>query len=230
MGSEPVSFEEALGGLRERFVLGCAERFGRMEQLLDRLDSDPADGATLRDLMIQFHGLSGAGSTYGFPRASVLGLEGERLCEALVKEKTPARDKERTRCRSLLSSLREDLRTEPVSERDPAAATEPRVPHDLLVVDADVQVRASLERLAARDGMTARGAATCSEALAHIERRMPDAAVVDVRLPDGSGYALVERLRALPGGDRLAILMLGEPLAFVSRVDAIHCGADAYFD
>ena len=59
---------------------------------------------------------------------------------------------------------------------------------------------------------------------------MPDAAVVDVRLPDGSGYALVERLRALPGGDRLAILMLGEPLAFVSRVDAIHCGADAYFD
>src|SRR6202162_3962769 len=79
------SFDEALRGLREHFVRGSENRLDRIERVLDLLDRDPGDARVLRDLMIQFHGFSGAGSTYGFPGVSALGAEGERLCDALMK-------------------------------------------------------------------------------------------------------------------------------------------------
>ncbi len=114
-----VSFEDALRDLRERFVRGSDDRLSRIEQLLDLLEADPADERTLRDLMIQFHGFAGAGSTYGFPRVSALGSEGQRLCDALLKEKVRPQARDAERWRSLLESLRRELGAEPALE--PAA-------------------------------------------------------------------------------------------------------------
>ena len=225
-----MSFEEVLRGLRERFVLGSGERCDRIEHLLDLIDSSAGDAETLRDLMMQFHGFSGSGSTYGFPRVSILGFEGERLCEALVRGKEKPGARERKRWRSLLLSLRRELEAPPAKEPVAAPVAGFRAPFDVLVVDVDEGVRASLTRLAVREGMTTREAGSRAQALAELSRRIPNGAIVEARLPDGPGSELVEHLRRLPGGDSLAILMMGEPSAFVNRVDAIHCGADGYFD
>ncbi len=108
-----MSFEDALRDLRECFVRGSDDRLARIEQLLDLLEADPADERTLRDVMIQFHGFSGAGSTYGFPGVSALGNEGERHCDALLKEKVQPEARQIQRWRSLLESLRRELRGEP---------------------------------------------------------------------------------------------------------------------
>ena len=231
MSAETVPFEEALRGLRDRFVRGSVERLERIAQLLDRLEKEPADVEALRDLLIQFHGFAGAGSTYGFPGVSALGSEGERLCDALLKEKQFPQAREQDRWMSLLRSLRRELKGEPTL--GPAAATgapDPRAAFDILVVDSDPESRASLARAAVRDGMSARAAGSRAEAEAYLEQRVPDGAIVDLSLSDGSGSELVERIRALPGGETLAILMIGGASAFVNRVDAIHCGADGYFD
>jgi diguanylate cyclase (GGDEF)-like protein len=231
MSTEVPSFEEALRGLRDRFVRGSVERLERITQLLDLLEREPADAQALRDLMIQFHGFSGAGSTYGFPGVSALGSEGELLCDALLKERQSPQAREQDRWKSLLQSLRRDLRGEPsLGPASPPGASEARAAFDVLVVDSDPESRASLERAAVRDGMSARGAGSRAEAEAALKRKFPDGAVVDVGLADGAGSALVERMRALPGGESLAILMVGVASAFVNRVDAIHCGADGYFD
>jgi len=226
-----VSFEDAVRDLREQFVRGSDDRLARIEELLLLLEAVPGDARALRDLMIQFHGFSGAGSTYGFPRVSALGAEGQRVCDTLLKEKIQPQARDRERWKSLLESLRRELRGEPVLER-PGTATPAAVREsfDILVVDSDPEVRASLERLATRDGLSARGSGSREEALAELSRRMPDGMIVDVRLPDGSGSEFVENVRSLPGGESLAILMVGGPSAFVNRVDAIHCGADGYFD
>jgi diguanylate cyclase (GGDEF)-like protein len=231
MSADAVSFEEALRDLRERFVRGSVERLERIAQLLGVLEKEPADTAALRDLLIQFHGFSGAGSTYGFPGVSALGSEGERLCDALLKEKQFPQARDQDLWMSLLRSLRRELRGEP--SLGPAAgpgAPETRAAFDILVVDSDPESRASLERAAVRDGMSARAAGSLAEAEAALKRRVPDGAIVDVSLSDGSGSELVERIRTLPGGESLAILMIGGASAFVNRVDAIHCGADGYFD
>lgn len=227
MGPDPLSFEQALRGLRGHFVTGCKERLDRMDRLIGDLEADGANEGSLGDLMIQFHGLSGSGSTYGFPRVSLLGLEGERLCDALVKQKTPPGQRDRTRWRALLDSLRQELEREPAVETPPPPAA---APLEVLIVDPDPGWRASLETFGGREGLSVRLAGTRAEALEKLSQRMPDGAIVSVRLPDGSGYALVESLRGLAGGESLAVLMMGEAPVFVNRVDAIHCGADGSFD
>jgi len=226
-----ASFEEALRELRERFVAGSGERLERIAQLLDLLDHDPSHAGSLRDLMLQFHGLAGSGSTYGFPRVSALGLEGERLCDACAKEKAVPADRERQRWRSLLASLRKEFTrgSQAAAPAAPSHATAAQ-PFDVLIVEPEEEARAVLSALAARDNLTVRCATGRVDAMGEIARKKPDGAVVNIRLPDGSGYELVEHLRGLPDGDGLAILVVGGPSAFVNRVDAIHCGADGYFD
>jgi diguanylate cyclase (GGDEF)-like protein len=225
-----LSFEEALRDLRERFVRGSVERLERIAQLLDTLERDPADAGVLRDLMIQFHGFAGAGSTYGFPGVSALGSEGERLCDALLKEKQAPQAREQDRWMSLLRSLRRELEGEPSLGPAAPGGPETRASFDILVVDSDPESRASLERAAARDGLSARTAGSRAEAEAALQQKIPDGAIVELSLSDGSGSGFVEQIRALPGGESLAILMIGGASAFVNRVDAIHCGADGYFD
>jgi diguanylate cyclase (GGDEF)-like protein len=225
-----LSFEEALRDLRERFVRGSVERLERISQLLDMLEKEPADAGALRDLMIQFHGFAGAGSTYGFPGVSALGSEGERLCDALLKEKQSPQAREQDRWMSLLRSLRRELEREPRLAPAAPGGLETRAAFDILVVDSDPESCASLARAAVRDGLSARTAGSRAEADAAVKQKVPDGAIVELSLSDGSGSGLVEQMRALPGGESLAILMIGGASAFVNRVDAIHCGADVYFD
>ena len=75
--------------LRAHFRESTAERLRQMTALLDALDADPGAREKLER---HFHALSGLGATYGYPRISELGEEGERsndparwreLCDAI---------------------------------------------------------------------------------------------------------------------------------------------------
>ena len=59
--------------LRAHFRESTAERLREMRSLLDSLDDDARER-----LARHFHALSGLGATYGYPRISELGEEGER--------------------------------------------------------------------------------------------------------------------------------------------------------
>lgn len=65
-----------MAGLREHFRRSTEERLREMRSLLETLDDD----ATQR-LTRHFHALSGLGATYGYPRISELGDEGERTTD-----------------------------------------------------------------------------------------------------------------------------------------------------
>jgi diguanylate cyclase (GGDEF)-like protein len=54
--------------------------------------------------------------------------------------------------------------------------------------------------------------------------------LVDTELPDGSGYELVERIRATPGAEATVVLLVGGAATVLDRVEAIHCGADGLFE
>ena len=54
--------------------------------------------------------------------------------------------------------------------------------------------------------------------------------IIDVRLPDGSGYNVVEYLRRLPGGEIPAVLMISALSSFTDKVESISSGADGYFE
>jgi signal transduction histidine kinase/CheY-like chemotaxis protein len=69
-----------------------------------------------------------------------------------------------------------------------------RTTRRVLIVEDDPQQRSSLMKLLATDGVQLTTAGTMHEALAELERASVDCMVLDLTLPDGSGYDLLEKM------------------------------------
>lgn len=99
----------------------------------------------------------------------------------------------------------------------------------LLIVDDNIATRYALRRRLDRQGYTVLEAGTGGEGLALIESERLDALILDVNLPDMSGFDIVRTLRADP---RTALL----PVIHVSAasiqtgdiITGLDAGADAY--
>ncbi|WP_296261108.1 MULTISPECIES: response regulator [unclassified Pseudomonas] len=99
----------------------------------------------------------------------------------------------------------------------------------LLIVDDNQATRYALRRRMERHGFVVQEAGTGTEGLALIAGRVPDALILDVNLPDMSGFDIVRQLRSEP---RTALL----PVVHVSAasiqtgdiVTGLEAGADAY--
>ena len=77
-------------------------------------------------------------------------------------------------------------------------------PATLLLVEDDPVIRTFLADNLTADGYELLVAGTIEEALRELEYKRPDLAVVDLKLPDGSGLELIRRVRAADGvGSRL---------------------------
>jgi CheY-like chemotaxis protein/signal transduction histidine kinase/HAMP domain-containing protein len=74
---------------------------------------------------------------------------------------------------------------------------EPHTKH-LLVIEGDERERTSIVELLGHDDVEIVAVATDAEALAQLRTRVFDSCVVDLRLPDMSGFDLLERLQAEP--------------------------------
>jgi CheY-like chemotaxis protein len=73
------------------------------------------------------------------------------------------------------------------------------VSHSVLVVDDDATFRELAAKVLANSGFEVVGeAGSVAEALARAAELRPDAALVDIGLPDGDGFSLAQRLSSLP--------------------------------
>jgi diguanylate cyclase (GGDEF)-like protein len=204
-----------------------------MAHHLAGLEAAPSDAEALQTLMRAFHSFSGSGATYGFPRITELARVAEQECLVLIREGATPTTGDLEGWGRRVAELREalDAPGEPNLEVRPVLP--PASPHrtpTILLVDDDPEVLGILKHYVELDGMTALTAATHAEALRALESNMPDGLVVDIVLPDGSGYDLVARARAMPGGETPAVLVVSMRAGFVDKVEATHCGADGYFE
>jgi len=225
-----TSWEETLRELRHDFVRGSLERLSRMRAQLDALALRP-DEQACRELMLQFHGLAGSGTTYGFPEVTRLGAEGEKRLKAALDSGAPAAAAELAVVADLLARLERALqpggdRVAETPARDPAAVSRPRV----LVVEDDAPSRALLAARLTQAGYAVTSAASRSEAALRLAEALPDAVVADVLLPDGTAHELLRELRASPGGDEIGVVLVSARAAFPDKVEAIASGADAFFE
>jgi diguanylate cyclase (GGDEF)-like protein len=228
------SWEEAIRELRGEYIRESRGKLAHMEGLLALLTNAPSDRDPLQDLLRRFHGFAGSGATYGFPRVSAIGLEGEKICRAIAEDERPATPQSLERWRALHAELKSQFPSEEPDASPHHPTPEPTRhaprPADILVVDDDPAITQMLLRLLTQEGMTGRAATSKAEAVCEIERRAPDGLIVDIILSDGSGYELVEHVRHLPSGDVPAVLMLSVRTGFLDKVEAIHCGADGFFE
>jgi two-component system, OmpR family, response regulator PrrA len=97
---------------------------------------------------------------------------------------------------------------------------------DLLVVDDDADVRASLERGLRLSGFAVRSAQDGPGALRAVHERVPDAVVLDLGLPGMDGVAVVSALRAMDHDVPVCVLSARDTVD--DRVVGLEAGADDY--
>ena len=90
--------------------------------------------------------------------------------------------------------------------------------------DARRLVAACLRRL----GLRVHEAASGAEARVVLERTTPDLICLDLRLPDGSGLALCEQIRASPRLCDVPVVVISALTRPIDRAQAEVAGADEY--
>ena len=107
-------------------------------------------------------------------------------------------------------------------------ATNMRPRGRVLVVDDDPLICDLVASTLADHGYATRRASDAREAIYLIQRETPDVIVLDVRLPDISGYQLCRRFRDDFGDAIGVILISGERKESFDRVAGLLLGADDY--
>ncbi len=98
--------------------------------------------------------------------------------------------------------------------------------NSLLVVDDEPDLRTLYELTLVREGYEVETAGSVDEAWAHLAERRFSAVITDMRLPDGTGLQLLQRLEAA-GRSEKAIVITAYGSA-QGAVDALKCGAYDY--
>ncbi|UYG09288.1 response regulator transcription factor [Halomonas sp. M4R1S46] len=98
----------------------------------------------------------------------------------------------------------------------------------VLVVDDEPNIVLSLEFLMQQAGFEVTTAGDGQTALDCVAAETPDLVLLDISLPDISGFDVLERLRADPALARLPIIMLTAHGREVEREKGLALGADDY--
>lgn len=101
-------------------------------------------------------------------------------------------------------------------------------PPRVLVVDDDDSTRETLGQALADEGYAVETAGSGNEAWAHCLHRQPDAVISDVRMRNGDGVTLLEKIRVRDANSPVFILISG--FSDISPARALAKGAHAYFD
>jgi diguanylate cyclase (GGDEF)-like protein len=226
-----------LGSLRElrtEYLRRSPARLAEIDALLARVSEDPADRGTLDALGLKFHSIAGTAGTFGFPEATEMG----RAAEAIVENERGAHGALSAEGRAALAKTLGALRAlfeaaegggpGPASVPDPSPA--PVRARRVLVADDEPAFRADAGRLLVRGGIDAEEAATPDALFETLRAGLPDGLVVGARFRGIPGSVIVEKVRAMPGGEAPVVFVVGDLSGFSDRVEALHAGADAAFD
>ncbi len=98
--------------------------------------------------------------------------------------------------------------------------------HQLLLIEDDPAVANSLQKGLERDGYTVTWKISGVEGIEYARTHQPSLIILDVRLPDGSGFDFCRQMRQL--GLRQPILMLTVQRDEIDKVLGLELGADDY--
>jgi adenylate cyclase len=98
----------------------------------------------------------------------------------------------------------------------------------ILVVDDSADIVAALVDLLESRGYVVCVACNGAEALAQIEREQPDLVLLDVVMPNMTGYEVCRKIRENPATMFLPVMMLTGVDANVERINGIEAGADDF--
>jgi two-component system alkaline phosphatase synthesis response regulator PhoP len=95
----------------------------------------------------------------------------------------------------------------------------------VLVVDDEPEIGEILEGYLRKESFDSAVASTVGDAMAEIDRRPPDLILLDIGLPDGSGFDVLRRVNE---GRRIPTIVLTTRSEEVDRIVGLELGADDY--
>lgn len=97
-----------------------------------------------------------------------------------------------------------------------------------LVADGESDIRKLLATLLRRDGYEVVEAVDGEQAMQLARERLPDVALMDVRMPKLDGYEATRALRADPATRDVKVVILTTSVKDSERASALAAGADLY--
>jgi DNA-binding response OmpR family regulator len=102
------------------------------------------------------------------------------------------------------------------------------MPAKILIVDDDASLRGLVRAILANDGYALEDAGGVAAAWTAIEQAPPALVILDYKLPDGDGFALLRKIRAHPRHFALPVVMLTGAEKVSSAMEGISAGASDY--
>ncbi len=169
------------------------------------------------------HALKGSASTFGAaPFLEVVAaLENKGKAEDLAGGEALA-----SACGERFADLRKELERYQFAETGHQDGS-PRK-HQLLIADDDRTLRLALRGTFEGEEFEILEAADGAQAIALCERAMPDIILIDAMMPEINGFDACQRIRQLPGGGDLPILVITSLDDEDAIVRAFRCGATDY--
>lgn len=99
---------------------------------------------------------------------------------------------------------------------------------DILVIEDEDNIAIALDFLLTRDGHRHNRLATGKGAVARIREARPDLVLLDVMLPEVSGYQILQDVRAEPDLAGVRVLMMTARGSVVERRKGLALGADGF--
>lgn len=103
-------------------------------------------------------------------------------------------------------------------------------PIRVLVVEDDERNAELIRFTLEPTGLVLDRARSLSDARGRIAEGLPDAILLDIRLPDGPGHSLAAEVRAMPDGDRVHIVAVSASVRSADREIAIQSGCDDFIE
>ncbi len=191
---------DALGGALGEAILPFLEDAPQHLKLM-RQSIDVRDGSSLRHAA---HVLKGSAGTLGAVKLSHLAQEIQECAERSdLVEAEPLVDALQNELARVDQALRRELGGSGEAPVD-AALTNAVV----LIVDDDRSTRSALRYALQLSGMHIHEAPDGQSALDLLERVVPDVVLLDAMMPDMDGFAVCARIKELPQGAELPVLMI----------------------
>lgn len=97
----------------------------------------------------------------------------------------------------------------------------------LLIIDDDAHLRESLAEVLELDGFECHQAGAAKEGIAAAHKVDPDVVIMDIQLPDSSGFQICQELRKR-SKTTILIMMTGRFLSSEEKKQGFELGADEY--
>jgi DNA-binding response OmpR family regulator len=97
----------------------------------------------------------------------------------------------------------------------------------ILIIDDDNHLRESLAEVLDMEGFTCLQAGNAKSGIASAKKNMPEVVIMDIQLPDSSGFQICQELRKF-SKDFILIMMTGRFLSAEEKTQGLSLGADEY--